>query len=189
MSDSLVSLTEAARRLTEAGDKVDRSTLSRYVRQHAADLRPASRGKETVVEFDRLAAHRRSNSRITDAGAFDEDVEFGIERALKTRGERLRIDLDLGERTGVLTVVREVENAAHAAVGAMRNALSNAAGDTSETIAKVLGIEASIVRPHIRAYERLALTAFVRGLTENKVIRDQDLDQAPDEDDPDGRGA
>lgn len=188
MSDSLVSLTEAARRLTEAGDKVDRSTLSRYVRQHAAELHPASRGKETVVDFDRLAAHRRANTRITDTAPFDTDVEFGIERALKTRGERLRIELDLGERQGVLTVVREVENAAHAAVGAMRNALSNAAGDTSEAIAKALGIEAATVRPLIRTYERLALTAFVRGLTENKVIRDGELDQALD-DAADGRGA
>ena len=189
MSDSLVSLTEAARRLTEAGDKVDRSTLSRYVRQHAAALSPAQRGKETVVDFERLAAHRRANSRISDTTPFDDDVDFGIERAGKTRAERLRIELDLGERQGVLTVIREVENAAHAAVGAMRNALSNAAGDTAEAIAKAVGIEAGTVRPHIRAYERLALKAFIRGLTENHLIRAEDLDQAPDEDDADGRGA
>ncbi len=183
MSDSLVSLSEAARRLTEAGDKVDRSTLSRYVRQHAAELHPANRGKETVVDFERLAAHRRANTRITDTVPFDDDIDFGIERAGKTRAERLRIELDLGERQGVLTVVRAVENAAHAAVGAMRNALSNAAGDTSEAIAKAVGIEASTVRPHIRIYERMALAAFVRGLTENHVIRAQDLDRVPDDED------
>ena len=87
----------------------------------------------------------------------------------------------------MLTVVREVENAAHAAVGAMRNALSNAAGDTSEAIAKALGVEAATVRPLIRAYERLALTAFVRGLTDNKVIRSGDLDEAVDDEAADGR--
>ena len=77
--------------------------------------------------------------------------------------------------------MREVENAAHAAVGAMRNALSNAAGDTSEAIAKATGIEASAVRPHIRVYERMALAAFVRGLTENHVIRAENLAQVPDD--------
>ena len=84
-------------------------------------------------------------------------------------------------------MVREVENAAHAAVGAMKNALSNAAGDTAETIAKALKVEPSLVRPHIRAYERLALAAFVQGLTENKVVRDQDLQGADDDDAVAGR--
>lgn len=173
----------------DVGDKVDRSSLSRYVRQHAADLKPAQRGRETVVDFDRLAAHRRRNVKVVDTKPFEDDVDFGVERAGKTRAERLRIELDLGERQGVLTVVREVENAAHAALGSMRNALSNAAGDTSEAIAKALDVEASLIRPHIRVYERLALAAFVQGLTENSVIRGEDLDQAPDEDDGDGRGS
>lgn len=189
MSESLVSLAEAARRLTEAGDKVDRSSLSRYVHQHAADLKPEERGRATVVNFSLLALHRRTNAKVTNSKPFAEDVTIGVARAKKTNSEWLRIELELGERQGILTVVREVENAAHGAVGAMRNALSNAAGDTAEAIAKALGVEANLVRPHIRAFERVALTAFVRGLTESKVVRSQDVDQAAENDQADAGGA
>ena len=143
------------------------STRPSSIRPNAAGRRSSTTG--------RWRKHRRANIRIADAKPFAEDIDFGAERAGKTRAERLRIELDLGERQGVLTVVDKVENIAHAAVGMMRNALSNAAGETAEAIAKATGIEAQVIRPHIRAFERLALAAFVRGMTENGVVDHESL--------------
>jgi hypothetical protein len=40
-----ISITEAAQRLTAAGDPVDRSTLSRYLKQHSEALQLKPSGK------------------------------------------------------------------------------------------------------------------------------------------------
>ena len=47
MSEEWVSITDAAKRLSAAGDVVDRSTLSRYVSQHAEALPTRREGKST----------------------------------------------------------------------------------------------------------------------------------------------
>ena len=55
----LVSITEAAEILSKEGDKIDRSSLSRYCDAHG--LKRGKRGRSVVVDLDQVRAHRRAN--------------------------------------------------------------------------------------------------------------------------------
>jgi hypothetical protein len=67
-TEEWLSITEAAARLTMAGDQVDRSTLSRYVSQHAEAIETRRQGKANLVEFGALARHRGENVRLRRPG-------------------------------------------------------------------------------------------------------------------------
>ena len=58
-SARLVSISDAAKALTEAGDSVDRSALSRYCDAH--DLKRGKRGRSVMVDLEEVARHRREN--------------------------------------------------------------------------------------------------------------------------------
>ncbi|TBW33366.1 hypothetical protein EYW49_20620 [Siculibacillus lacustris] len=167
-----VSLTRAAELLTEAGDPVTRSTLSRYVKQHGDALAPSTVGRETVVDYEDLAAHRAENIRLAAKPAPTQkaDSSRSEEAAGNLRAQRRLRELELGEREGHLTLRREVEEAAVVAVSSLRNAFSLAVADTSEAIAATVGVEARLIRPHLRAFERKGLEAFIRNLIDHGLL-------------------
>jgi hypothetical protein len=74
-------------------------------------------------------------------------------------------ELDIAERTGALTPTRDVQAAAAEAMSALRNAFALALNDSAAVIADVCGVEPRIVRPHLKAFEKLGLDAFARALT------------------------
>ena len=69
MDEEWISITEAAVRLTQAGDKIDRSSLSRYLKQHSEALPLKADGKSNLVDFVALIAHRSENVRLKTPAA------------------------------------------------------------------------------------------------------------------------
>ncbi|TWD54533.1 hypothetical protein FB480_103445 [Agrobacterium vitis] len=171
----LVNLSRAAELLTEAGDSVSRSSLSRYVKKYADALLPTEDGGKTFVNFEDLAKHRRQNIRL-DLGAEAPTQRPSInsnradEAALNTRAQRLMREIELGKELKLLVPRAEVEEAARASVMAMRNALSMALNDTAEAIAATAGVDGRLIRPHLRAFERKALETFRRDLTARQML-------------------
>lgn len=168
-----VSLTRAIELLAARGDAVKHSTLSRYITKYADALDPRRRGRETIVNFEVLAAHRADNIRLAPPEPSPGQSPLrgrADEAAQNIRAQRLLREVDLAERTGALTPRREVEEAAHAAVNAMRGALALAMNDTADQIGAQLGCESRLVRPHLRAFEKRGFDAFVRALSDYGFI-------------------
>jgi hypothetical protein len=180
----LVSLTRAAELLTEAGDVVERSTLSRYIAKHADALNPARQGRETVINFEALAQHRKENIRLAVAPSTKPYAQVRArsdEAAANLRAQRRLRELELGRQEGLLILKSDAEEAAHSAVSALRSALALALNDTADVIASVTGSEVRLVRPHLRAFEKKGLDQFVR------VLADYDLlGENPDAPPPQG---
>ncbi len=171
MSDE-ISLTDAAARLNQLGDPVDRSTLSRYVAKHSDALPTRRDGKSTLVSFSALQLHRRQNVRIdqhqppapapmarmvpnrNDATAAKLDVET-----------KLR-ELDLAQRTGLLVLTAEIDEAARDAVTRLKTSFERAISETAEQIAAKLGGEARLVRPLLKEMVRNGLDDFARAMAE-----------------------
>jgi hypothetical protein len=170
VSEARVNLKRARELLSERGDVVDQSTLSRYVSKYADDLDPQKDGRETTVDFETLIEHRAENLRAAatpSSSPASAPVSKGRanEAALNIRAQRQMRELDIAERTGALTPTRDVQAAAAEAMSALRNAFALALNDSAAVIADVCGVEPRIVRPHLKAFEKLGLDAFARALT------------------------
>ncbi len=70
-----VTVADAAARLTEAGDKIDASNVSRYLARHA-DIPSRKDGKFRYIDLMALAAHRKVNVFVAD-----KQTARGIEHA------------------------------------------------------------------------------------------------------------
>lgn len=173
----LVNLTRAADLLTESGDAVTRSTLSRYINQHEDALAP-TRGRETLVDFEALQRHRSENIFLSGTKRSVEDLAAASrseEAAGNLRAQRRLRELDLGEREKVLTPRLEVEEAAVVAVSSLKNAFSLALAETAEVIAATVGCEARLIRPHLRSFERKGLEAFIRTLIDHGLTTEEEV--------------
>ncbi|MEZ5901658.1 MAG: hypothetical protein R3D51_19435 [Hyphomicrobiaceae bacterium] len=155
----LVSITEAAARLTAAGDAIDRSTLSRYVSRYAAALNPSKLGRETVVEFEKLRQHRTQNIRL-ESKPLVRTIAKSDSQARKLDADARIRELDLAEREGKITLKSEVAEAARTAIAELRAALDAAVNDTAEQIAHALGGEPRLIRPALRKMAARAFEAF-----------------------------
>jgi hypothetical protein len=162
-TQELVSLTEAAARLATMGDKVDRSTLSRYVANYADALNPTRRGRETVVDFARLREHRGQNVRL-DAKPFVPARSRSDSQARKVDAEAQLRELEVARELAKVTPVGEVAEGAHTAIAAMRAAFDLAINDTAELIGQRLAVEPRLVRPHLRHLAAKALAAFAEDM-------------------------
>lgn len=166
-----VSLKRAKELLAERGDPIEQSTLSRYVSKYADALEPKRDGRETTVDFESLAKHRGENINRSEPLApspAPRSIPQGRadEAALNIRAQRQMRELEIAERIGALTPTREVQAAAVAAVSALRNSMALSLNDTALVIANVCGVEPRVVRPHLKAFEKKGLDAFVRTLAE-----------------------
>ncbi len=141
MSDGdWISISEAATRLTAMGDPVERSTLSRYLKQHAEAIELRDDGKARLVEFNTLVAHRNENIRIRVAppttrtiaaqGNFNHAPRFSGSQsdgaARKAQADAELREMDLAERRKTLTKVSEVDRAGRDAVALMQSAFERA---------------------------------------------------------------
>lgn len=155
-----VSITKAAKIMADAGHPINLSVLSTYVKKHADVLKPqgSGRGSETLVDFELLSAHRAANTRTEHFGNFGR----ADEATANARAQRKLRELDLAERQGELIIKTEAETGASEAVAAMKNAFALALNDTADTLAAVTKVEARLIRPHLRTFEKQGLKIFAK---------------------------
>ncbi len=169
-----ISITDAAKRLTAAGDAVDRSTLSRYISQHAEALPTKRDGKSNLIEFNALAQHRGENIRLQqsrrphevapppapDAGPRP-PTQISAAARDKEAAAALR-ELELARELRQITSVREVADAAQTAIVRMRSAFERAVEGEAATLALKYGWDERMVRIALKTFAQSGLDVFHR---------------------------
>lgn len=178
MSEEWISITDAAKRLTAAGDLVDRSTLSRYVSQHAEALPTTREGKSNLIEFGTLAQHRAENIRLQqprrpvepppaaapDAGPRP-PTQISAAARDKEAAAALR-ELELARELRQITSVREVADAAQTAIVRMRGAFERAVEGEAASLALRNGWDERKVRLALKTFAQSGLETFHREMLE-----------------------
>jgi hypothetical protein len=180
MDEEWISITEAAARLSAAGDRVDRSTLSRYLKQHSEALLLRPDGRSSLVDFVALSEHRGENIRIRTVtapsvsasgknttpppGRFAGSQSDGAARKAQADAE-LR-EMDLAERRKELTPYAEVDQAGRNAVAMMLNAFERAVESESQSLSLKYGWEERLVRLSLKHFTKAGLEVFNRQLLE-----------------------
>lgn len=182
MDEDWISITEAAARLTQSGDKVDRSTLSRYLKQHAEALPLQEDGKSNRVNYPALVEHRAENIRIRaaptnlfNAASLSPPASFnsGQRRdrtqadgnARKALADAELKEMDLARRRGELTVVDEVDQAGRDAVALMLSAFERAIEPEAATLSLKYGWDERTVRLALKGFAKLGLATFNEQIT------------------------
>jgi len=170
MTEDWISITEAAARLAATGDKIDRSTLSRYLKQHAEALPTKRDGRQNLVDFARLQAHRSENVRIAVAApAVETETAASGSKfrgtqadgaARKAMADAELRELDLAERRRELTVVPEVDRAARDAIALMRAAFDRAVETEASVYAHKHGWDERTARIALKEFARMGLSVF-----------------------------
>lgn len=177
MSHEWISITEAAARLTAAGDRVERSTLSRYIKQHAEALETRRTGRETQVEFGALVQHRRENVRLARSGDGLPPAMVVVEEgrrgaaapaagtqaaatARKIGAEAELKEMEVAARRGELTPVAEVDRGSRDAVALMQSAFDRAVETTAAELSVKYGWDERAVRLALKGFAKSGLEAF-----------------------------
>lgn len=181
MDEDWISITEAAKRLTAVGDHVDRSTLSRYLKQHAEALPLKPDGKSNLVDYVALVAHRGENIRIraippvAAAGpqrpaAAQPGTRFAGSQsdgaARKAQADAELREMDLAERRKELTPVSEVDQAGRDAVAMMQSAFERAIESEAQTLSLKYGWDERVVRLALKNFAKAGLAVFNRQVLE-----------------------
>lgn len=177
MSEDWVSITDAARRLTAAGDVVDRSTLSRYVSQHAEALPTKREGRSNLIEYGNLAQHRAENIRlqqsrrapdvpapVADSGARG-PTQISAAVRDKEAAAALR-ELSLARELREVTSVREVADAGETAVVMMRSGFERAIDSEASALSLKHGWDERKVRLALKSFANAGVEIFHRELLE-----------------------
>jgi len=109
MNEEWFSITDAARLLSAAGDLVDRSSLSRYLKRYPEALPLKSYGICNLVEFNALVAHRRANGRLRNALGSDAPCQKNSLDVIDAR-RKIRTACD-GVVTALMAFQRAVDEA------------------------------------------------------------------------------
>lgn len=177
MISEWLSITEAAKRLNAAGDQVDRSTLSRYVSQHAEALPTRREGKSNLVDFVVLAQHRADNVRLQsqtlrmdlpEQPATSPGGGLALTQANAAARDREAVaqmrELDLAERLDRVTIVTEVADAGQTALVMMRNAFERAVESEAASLSLKYGWDERMVRLALKAFANTGVEVFHREL-------------------------
>lgn len=170
-----ISITDAAARLSAAGDAVDRSTLSRYLKQHGEALPLRREGRSNLVEFGALAAHRGENVRLRKSApllasspgtATGQPHRFAGTQsegaARKVQAEAEMREMDLAERRGELTLIAEVDKGARDAVALMQSAFDRAIDSEAAAASVKYGWDERIARIVLKGFARKGTEVFHR---------------------------
>ncbi|MFP9138709.1 hypothetical protein ACLI1C_16135 [Devosia sp. XGJD_8] len=179
MISEWISITEAAKRLNAAGDQVDRSTLSRYVSQHAEALPTRREGKSNLIDFAVLSQHRADNVRL-QAQTLRLDVAdpaapapapgggSNLTQANAAARDREAVaqmrELDLAERLARVTIVTEVAEAGQTALVMMRNAFERAVEGEAAALSLKYGWDERVVRLALKNFANVGVDVFHREL-------------------------
>lgn len=164
-----MTITEAAARLTESGEKIDRSTLSRYLKQHAeAGLVNA----DGLVDLGRLVEHRAENIRLRgrtpSAPRAPASAMAGPRFVQNDAAARDRMavaemrEMDLAERRKELTPVSEVDASGRDAVALMMSAFERAIETEAASLSLKYGWDERTVRLALKGFSRQGLEIFNR---------------------------
>lgn len=185
MNEDWISITEAAARLSATGDRIDRSTLSRYLKQHAEALPLKPDGKSNLVDYVALTTHRGENIRIRSAvtsarvapekpiGAsagqttprqFTGSQAEGAARKVQAEAEIKEIKL--AELRGELTPVGEVDQAGRDAVAMMQSAFERAIETEAQMLSLKYGWEERVVRLALKNFAKTGVAVFNRQVLE-----------------------
>ncbi|WP_319568365.1 hypothetical protein [Cohaesibacter marisflavi] len=188
MDEDWISITDAAKRLTKAGDAVTRSTLSRYLDKHSDALPTKKDGRSNLVDYVVLRQHRKENIRIDVASAsqampqgegvpdaaagappsgksssnFQGSRVDGASR--KAQAEAELKEMDLAERRAQLTPTGEVDRAGRDAVALMRSAFERSVEGEAAMLSVKYGWDERTVRLALKGFARVGLDAFHRVL-------------------------
>ncbi len=180
MDEEWVSITEAAARLTQAGDKIDRSSLSRYLKQHSEALPLKADGKSNLVDFVALIAHRSENVRLKTPVASLPDFGRAGQApaphmmssrfkgtqsdgaARKAQAEAELKEMDLAERRGELTIVSEVDQGGRDAIALMQSAFERAIETEAANLSLKYGWDERMARLALKGFAREGLSVFNR---------------------------
>jgi hypothetical protein len=180
-----VNLRRARELLAERGDRVGQPALSRYISKYADALDPQRDGRETTVDFETLAKHRSENINRTESAASSSPTSISAQRgraneaALNIRAQRQMREIEIAERIGALTPTREVRAAAAEAVSALRNAFALSLNDSASAVANAFNLEARVVRPYLKTFEKNGLDAFARALLEADLVAELEPEGPP----------
>lgn len=166
-----VTITEAAVRLTESGEKIDRSTLSRYLKQHAeAGLMNA----DGLVNLGALIEHRSENIRLRGrsssaaARPASTSSSSGARATQNDAAARDRMavaemrEMDLAERRKELTPVSEVDQGGRDAIALMASAFERAIDTEASALSLKYGWDERTLRLALKEFGRLGLKVFNR---------------------------
>jgi hypothetical protein len=168
-----ISITDAAARLTGAGDSIDRSSLSRYLKQHSEALPVERKGKSNLVEFGALQAHRSENVRIRSGGSapapapgaapaqanrFKGSQSEGVARKAQADAEMREMDLAL--RRGELTPVAGIDKGARDAFALMISAFDRAVDTEAASASVKYGWDERVVRLVLKGFVRKGTDVF-----------------------------
>lgn len=196
MDEEWISITDAAERLTKAGDRIDRSSLSRYLKQHSEALPLRPDGRSTLVEFGALAAHRSENIRVRplplpvspgparQTGATGGTLPTRTQSdgaARKAQADAELREMDLAERRRELTPFAEVDQAGRDAVAMMQSAFERAIDTEASTLSLKYGWEERVVRLALKNFTKTGLSVFNRQVLE-KLDAMRRRDDAGDDD-------
>ena len=195
----LVSVARCAKLLTEAGDPIERSALSRYCDKHGLKQ---GRAKGTRVDFETVQAHRAANytrevmsgrpvaaapppPSPQMAGPAVAQVVKIPDRDDPARGLK-EIQLRAAQREeaeaeGRLTHVAEVDAGAAEAIVEMRAAFAESRGPSAEHLAAELGLppeKVRTLRAALRRYDRVGQERFAARIA--KALQDVNR-ESPDE--------
>lgn len=181
-----VSVSRCAELLSERGDQVERSALSRYCDQHG--LKVGRRGRQVMVDFEAVQAHRAANytrevmSGVAVAPAPALTIEARPSAPAKVTALPGRDDPARGlkeiqlrqalraeaEDEGRLCSTAEVDAGAADAIAEMRAAFAQVATDYAETAAAELQLPAEkvrMMRATLKRYARQAQDRFAKRLS------------------------
>ena len=172
----LVTLAEAAARLTELGDRISRGKVRTYCERNGIRLQEGN--GRTFVSLADLVNHRRSNPRLGSAShglpaidaegseQWDAAADYGLtERAAppprispaeeearqrKTLADAMLKELELARRQGLLLDRMKVEETAANAIEGARSVMLASMNQTAEQIAEVTRTEPRRIRPLLR---------------------------------------
>lgn len=163
MTEDWISITEASHRLSQSGDIVERSSLSRYIQQHAEALPIKKDGNARLVDYNILVEHRQKNIRVISPENFEIKNKFkgsqadGMARKVLADAE-IR-EMELAERRKILTRTVEVDRAGRDAISLMQSSFDRAV----ETVAA----EASLKYEWDERTARIVLKTFAKVGLEN----------------------
>lgn len=177
MAEEWISITDAAKRLTASGDVVDRSTLSRYVSQHAEVLATKREGRSNLIEFGTLVQHRGENIRLQQTRRSTEPppaapdtgprppTQISAAAREKDASAALR-ELELARELRQITSVREVADAAQTAIVRMRSAFERAVEAEAASLALKNGWDERKARLALKTFAQAGLEVFHREMLE-----------------------
>lgn len=184
--DDWVSITEAANRLTESGDSIERSSLSRYIKQHAEALPTKLNGRDRLVEFGTLIRHRRENIRVVPQQWLPQPKSFiGSQAdgaARKAQADAELREMDLAERKKILTRTAEVDRAGRDAIALMQSAFERSVETFAADVAVKYGWDERTTRTELKEFARIGLENFNRIILERLDNMQTTSDMALQED-------